>query len=49
MGQLTLQSFLRWLRKLFFEQPGQLKRHDPELFELLRRYYQINPASWKVN
>ena len=44
------EFFAVWLRKLFLSSLDNLKRHDPELFELLRRYYrEINPASWKVN
>lgn len=48
-GATNPAEFFAVATETFFEQPGQLKRHDPELFELLRRYYQINPASWKVN
>lgn len=32
--------------ELFYEQPEPLRRHHPELYELLRAFYQLDPARW---
>jgi hypothetical protein len=46
-GATNPAEFFSVATETFFEQPQKLQRHYPELFELLRCYYQVNPASWK--
>ncbi len=39
-------EFFAVASEAFFEKPGQLQKRHPELYEELRRYYQVDPASW---
>jgi Mlc titration factor MtfA (ptsG expression regulator) len=32
--------------EVFFEQPARLKHDEPELYEQLRLYFTVDPASW---
>lgn len=39
-------EFFAVATELFFEKPKKLKAKEPELYELLKEYYKIDPASW---
>jgi Mlc titration factor MtfA (ptsG expression regulator) len=45
-GATNPAEFFSVATETFFEQPKKLQRHYPELFELLLRYYRINPIHW---
>ena len=44
-GATNPAEFFSVATETFFEQPQKLQRHYPELFDLLRDFYQVNPAS----
>ena len=39
-------EFFAVATEYFFEKPKFLKKHEPELYELLSKYYNLDPASW---
>ena len=39
-------EFFAVATEVFFEKPKKLKKAEPELYELLRSYYHLDPASW---
>ncbi len=45
-GATNLAEFFAVSSETFFEQPRQLKKAHPELFELLLKYYQVDPLNW---
>lgn len=45
-GATSHAEFFAVASETFFEQPLPLKNQHPELFDLLARYYQINPLNW---
>jgi Mlc titration factor MtfA (ptsG expression regulator) len=47
-GATNPAEFFSVATETFFEQPKKLKLHNQQLFDLLRRYYQINPSLWKL-
>jgi len=47
LGGVTNQAeFFAVASETFFEKPRQLKEEHAELFDLLVKYYQVNPANW---
>ena len=45
-GATNLAEFFAVVSETFFELPRELKREHPELFELLVRYYHVDPIEW---
>lgn len=45
-GATDPAEFFAVVSEVFFEQAPQLAAQHPELYELLSRYYRINPLSW---
>jgi len=45
-GATNQAEFFAVASETFFEKPQQLKHEHPELFELLVKYYRLNPISW---
>ncbi len=39
-------EFFAVVTEVFFELPGELRAEHPALYEELRRYYRLDPASW---
>ncbi len=39
-------EFFAVATEAFFEKPKQLQRKEPELYEALKEYYRLDPASW---
>lgn len=39
-------EFFAVVTESFFERPLALRREQPDLYELLRRYYHVDPAAW---
>lgn len=39
-------EFFAVATEAFFEKPKKLKKEEPELYELLRAFYKLDPASW---
>jgi len=48
-GATNPAEFFAVTTEAFFEQPKQLLRKHPELYEQLSRYYAQDPANWKPN
>jgi Mlc titration factor MtfA (ptsG expression regulator) len=48
-GTTNPTEFFAVATEAFFERSDALLRHHPELYEILRDYYQQDPASWKSN
>jgi Mlc titration factor MtfA (ptsG expression regulator) len=46
-GATNPAEFFAVATETFFEKPQQMKKHHPELFEELRKFYQVNPADWQ--
>jgi Mlc titration factor MtfA (ptsG expression regulator) len=46
-GAKNRAEFFAVASETFFEQPGQLKSSHAELFELLRKYYHVDPSTWQ--
>lgn len=40
-------EFFAVVTETFFEQPQTVQTHFPALYNLLRRYYQLNPIQWR--
>ncbi len=45
-GATDPAEFFAVASETFFEQPAHLVQQHPALYELLSRYYQVNPLSW---
>ncbi|ARV60209.1 hypothetical protein BZZ01_17635 [Nostocales cyanobacterium HT-58-2] len=45
-GATNPAEFFAVATETFFEKPQQLLKKHPALYELLQRYYQLNPAQW---
>lgn len=45
-GATNLAEFFAVASETFFEKPRQLKEEHSELFELLVKYYQLDPVNW---
>ncbi len=39
-------EFFAVATEVFFEKPKKLQKEEPELYELLKSYYNLDPASW---
>ncbi|NOY75054.1 MAG: zinc-dependent peptidase [Kiritimatiellaeota bacterium] len=46
-GATNPAEFFAVATETFFEKPGRLKEKHPELFEELRKYYNLDPEDWK--
>ena len=45
-GATNPAEFFAVITEHFVEQPRQMLKKHPELYEELRKYYQINPVEW---
>ena len=45
-GATNPAEFFAVATETFFEKPRQLKKKEPELYEQLKGYYQVNPLEW---
>jgi MtfA peptidase len=45
-GATNPAEFFAVATETFFEKPHQLQQQHPPLYELLQRYYQVNPGQW---
>jgi Mlc titration factor MtfA (ptsG expression regulator) len=45
-GANNKSEFFAVTSESFFEKPSHLQRTHPELYDLLRRYYRIDPLEW---
>lgn len=45
-GATNPAEFFAVATETFFDKPLQLKRKEPELYEELKSYYRVDPASW---
>ena len=46
-GATNPAEFFAVASETFFEQPSELRREHGELFELLKKYYQVDPRNWQ--
>ncbi len=46
-GTTNPAEFFAVATETFFEQPDELYKHRPELYEELQRYYQLDPRVWQ--
>lgn len=46
-GATDEAEFFAVASECFFEQPTEMKEEHPELFELLKRFYQLDPRRWQ--
>ncbi len=44
----NLAEFFAVSTEFFFEKPRQLKKHEPDLYNLLKNFYNLDPVNWKV-
>ena len=47
-GGINKAEFFAVASETFFERPHRLKQSHRELFDLLVKYYRIDPATWNV-
>jgi len=47
-GATNPAEFFAVATETFFEQPRQMAKHHAELFEVLKRYYRIDPRTWQL-
>lgn len=45
-GATSPAEFFAVATETFFEKPRQLKKHHPQLFDELQRFYKVNPLEW---
>ena len=45
-GTMNAAEFFSVATEAFFENAGEMQRDYPEVYELLRDYYSLDPASW---
>jgi hypothetical protein len=43
-GAQNPAEFFAVVSEVFFEKPRQLKKHKPDLYRVLKKYYRIDPA-----
>ena len=48
-GATNPAEFFAVATETFFEKPRQLRRHEPDLYGVLKDYYRINPAEWAAS
>jgi Mlc titration factor MtfA (ptsG expression regulator) len=48
-GAVDEAEFFAVVTECFFEQPSELKRTEPELYEVLRAFYRQDPAALELN
>jgi len=46
-GATNPAEFFAVATETFFEKPRQLSDKHPELFELLKNYYAVDPTNWQ--
>lgn len=46
-GATNTAEFFAVASETFFEQPSELRREHGELFELLKKYYRVDPRNWQ--
>lgn len=46
-GATNPAEFFAVSTETFFEKPAQMEKHHPELFEVLKCYYRIDPGDWR--
>ena len=47
-GATNPAEFFAVATETFFEKPEQLKKKHPELFEELKKYYNLDPSEWEI-
>ena len=47
-GLTSPAEFFAVATESFFEKGGSMKRRLPDLYEQLRKYYAVDPASWRA-
>lgn len=45
-GATNPAEFFAVVTETFFEKPFQMKKEHPELYQELKRYYQLEPTEW---
>ena len=45
-GTVSEGEFFAVVTEVFFEQPKQLEKKHPELFNELKKFYHLNPLEW---
>ncbi len=45
-GATSPAEFFAVVTETFFEKPGQLQKHHPELYEQFKAYYHLDPLQW---
>ena len=45
-GATNPADFFAVVTELFFEKPGAMKHHHPQLYQQLQDYYRLDPLSW---
>jgi Mlc titration factor MtfA (ptsG expression regulator) len=45
-GATSPAEFFAVATETFFEKPNQLQQKHPPLYELLKRYYRLDPQQW---
>jgi Mlc titration factor MtfA (ptsG expression regulator) len=48
-GTKNPAEFFAVVTETFFERPFALRQHFPEVYELLRDFYQLDPATWHLD
>ena len=46
-GATNPAEFFAVATETFFEKPRELNHEHPELFEVLRKYYAVDPSNWQ--
>ncbi|MFN3899948.1 MAG: zinc-dependent peptidase, partial [Alishewanella aestuarii] len=46
-GATNPAEFFAVLTEVFFEKPAELNTEHPALYQLLSRFYRLNPLSWQ--
>ena len=46
-GATNPAEFFAVLTEIFFERPAELSTQHPDLYQLLSRFYRLNPLSWR--
>lgn len=47
-GATNPAEFFAVATEAFFEKPGPLRKHNPELYEELKHYYKLDPLQWDL-
>lgn len=48
-GATNPAEFFAVATETFFEKPTQMAKHHAELFEIMSRYYRVDPREWQLN